>query len=124
MSVPLHFVAPPLGFSEFVDFSLNDVEGAEGLYTLRADRDAAVRLFVIDAAIHLPHYLPVLSDEQGATIGLTSADDASVLVVVNPTDDVTTVNLLAPIVLNTKTGSTSQFILDDTSWSVREPLRA
>jgi flagellar assembly factor FliW len=124
VSVPLHFVAPPLGFSDLVDFSLNDVEGAEGLYSMRADSDDAVRLFVIDAALHLPQYLPELTDEQGATIGLTTAEDASVLVVVNPTDDVTTVNLLAPIVINTKTGDTSQFILDDTSWSVREPLRA
>jgi flagellar assembly factor FliW len=124
VSVPLHFVAPPLGFSELVDFSLNDVEGADGLYALRADSGAGVRLYVIDAAVHLPQYLPVISDEQSATIGLTSSEDASVLVVANPAEDGTTVNLLAPIVINTATGSTNQFILEDDTWSVREPLRA
>ncbi|MCU1407902.1 MAG: flagellar assembly protein FliW [Glaciihabitans sp.] len=122
MSAPLTFVTPPLGFSPLIDFSLNEVDGADGLYSLTANQDADVRIFVIDAAVHLADYLPVISDEQRDSLALASADDASVLVVVNPTSDVTTVNLLAPIVVNTLTGNAQQFILENQDWSIQEPL--
>lgn len=123
MSAPLRFVSPPLGFEPLVDFSLDDIEGAQGLYALKSVSADDVRLFVIDAALHLPLYSPTISDEQSESIGLVHAGEAAVLVVVNPSDDQTTVNLMAPIVVNTKTGQCHQFILEDQGWPLRAPLR-
>ena len=122
MSAPLTFVSPPLGFEPLVDFSLDNIEGANGLYALKAVGAGDLRIFVIDAAVHLPAYAPTISDEQGESIGLASPDEASVLVVVNPTEEPTTVNLMAPIVVNNRTGQAHQFILDDQGWPIREPL--
>ncbi|MET0843289.1 MAG: flagellar assembly protein FliW, partial [Mycetocola sp.] len=49
--------------------------------------------------------------------------DASVLVVINPgEDEATTVNLLAPIVLNRATGGCAQLILEGQDWPLRAQL--
>jgi len=124
MSAPLNFIESPLGLEPLVDFALNGIDGAAGLYSLTSETNAAVRLFVVDAAVHLPDYSPTLSDEQTENVGLTSADDASVLVIVTPGTEQTTVNLLAPIVVNMVTGRARQFILEDQDWPLKAPLQA
>lgn len=49
-------------------------------------------------------------------------EDALVLVVVNPGDPGTTMNLLAPIVVNSATGTSAQVILDGQGWPLRAEL--
>lgn len=82
-----------------------------------------VRLFVLDAAVHLPDYSPVLDDEQTALLGLTDAADALLLVVANPAADGLTVNLLAPIVVNRRTSRAAQLILDGQDFPLRAVLQ-
>lgn len=120
----LAFIAPPPGFAPFVDFTLSDIDGAEGLYSLEATQDAGIRLFVLDAAVFLPDYTPVISDEQSAALGLATAEDAAVLVVANPSDEATTMNLMAPIVVNRATGVSAQVILEGQNWPLRAELAA
>ncbi|WP_213814907.1 flagellar assembly protein FliW [Glaciihabitans sp. dw_435] len=122
MSAPLTFLSSPLGLEPLVDFQLVDVDDAPGLFSLESGEGA--RLYVIDASLHLPDYTPTISEDQRDSLGLLSADDASVLVVVNPGDESTTVNLLAPIVLNTATGHARQFILEEQDWPLKAPLLA
>ena len=117
----LSFVAPPPGLAPLTDFSLNEIEGAAGLYSLQAADHPATRLFVLDAAIFLPNYTPAISSEQSNALSLTTPDDALVLVVVNPGES-TTVNLMAPIVVNARTGSCAQLILDDQDWPLHAEL--
>jgi flagellar assembly factor FliW len=124
MSVALTFVTPPPGFDPLTDFTLNPIEGAAGLYSLVAEVTADIRLYVVDAAVYLPHYTPVLSDEQVATLKLTTSDDALVLVVANPGASGTTVNLMAPIVVNAVTGDSAQLILDGQDWPLQAELGA
>lgn len=124
MSAAIKLVTPLVGFDALVEFELAPVEGADGLYALRSADDADVRLFLLDAAVHLPTYKPVLSDAQQDSLGLTSPAHAAVFVVVNPGKPETTVNLIAPIVVNTLTGEAAQFILDGQDWPLRAPLAA
>ena len=112
MSAALSFIAPPPGFAPLVDFTLDDIEGAQGLYALRSVEDNGMRLFVLDAGIFLPDYTPEISDEQAASLELENGDDALVLVVANPGESGTTMNLMAPIVVNSLNGRCAQFILD------------
>jgi len=119
----LTFVAPPPGLGELVDFSLDKIAGADGLYAMHASRDSALRLFLLDAQVHLPDYAPMLTDEQCAAVNVTTPEDALVLVVANPAEEGTTVNLLAPIVINASTGASAQFILEGQDYSLREELR-
>lgn len=122
MSATLTFIAPPPGLAPLVDFTLDDIEGAEGLYALRAKADANRRLFVLDAAVHLPDYTPVLSDEQCAALDVSTPENVLLLVIVNPSEAGTTVNLMAPIVVNATSGVCAQLILDDQDWPLRAEL--
>jgi flagellar assembly factor FliW len=124
MSVALTFTAPPPGLDPLVNFTLRSVPGAEGLYKLEANDNVDKRMFLLDAAVYLPAYHPVLSDGQAQSLGLVSANDAQVLVVANPGNGATTVNLLAPIVVNTATGSGAQCILEGQDWPLRAELGA
>jgi flagellar assembly factor FliW len=124
MSVALTFVTPPPGLAPLTDFSLDPVDGAIGLYSLIAGADRNVRLYVVDAGVYLPHYAPVITDEHAETLGLATADDAMVLVVATPAATGTTVNLMAPIVVNSSTGRSAQVILDGQDWPLQETLAA
>lgn len=122
MSAALTFVAPPPGLAPLVDFVLEEIDGAKGLYALHATHDRETRLFVLDAGVHLPHYTPVISDEQCAALDVAVPEDALVLVVANPGSTGTTMNLLAPIVVNASTGVSAQFILEGQDWPLRAEL--
>jgi flagellar assembly factor FliW len=124
LSVALSFVAPPPGFAPIVDFVLDEIEGAAGLYALRSAGNDGARLFVLDAGIFLPDYTPEISDEQAESLQLETADEAMVLVVANPGEGGTTMNLMAPIVVNAVTGRCAQFILDGEKWPIRAELVA
>nr|WP_223269512.1 flagellar assembly protein FliW [Frigoribacterium sp. ACAM 257] len=125
MTAPVAFVAPPFGLEPLVDFVLDEVKGAAGLFALRAtDASAEVRLYVLDAAVHLPDYSPVLTDEQTTGLDLHDAAEALLLVVATPAPSGMTVNLLAPIVVNTRTGQAAQLILEGQDWPLRAELAA
>lgn len=122
MSAALQFVAPPPGLAPHTEFVLSPVDGADGLFALRAVADADLRVFLVDPAVSLPGYAPVLTDEQAQALALDSADDALVLVVANPGADGVHVNLLAPVVVNTATGAAAQVILEGQDLPLRAPL--
>jgi flagellar assembly factor FliW len=124
VSVTVTFVAPPPGLEPLLDFDLETVDGAVGLYAMHATEDAQKRLYVLDAGIHLREYTPFISDEQCAVLDLTDPEDAMVLVVVNPAASGTTVNLMAPIVVNTTSGIGAQLILEGQDWPLRAELAA
>ena len=124
MSVSLRFVTPPPGLSPLLDFTLSEIDGADGLFRMQANRDQGVRLFVLDASVYLPTYAPVISDEDCSTLHIHQPEDALVLVVTNPSEDGTTVNLMAPIVVNAATGICAQIILDGQEWPLRAELSA
>lgn len=119
MSISLTFAVPPFGLSSAPVFTLTPVDGAEGLFTLVG---GSSRLFVLDAAVHLPSYAPELTDEQAAGLELTDPADAMLLVVANPGASGTTVNLLAPIVVNARTAVGAQLILEDQDLPLRAEL--
>jgi flagellar assembly factor FliW len=119
MSIDLTFAVPPFGLAPAAVFTLTPVEGADGLFTLVGD---GARLFVLDAAVHLPSYSPELTDEQAGGLELTSPEDAMLLVVANPGESGTTVNLLAPIVVNARTAAGAQLILEGQDLPLRAEL--
>lgn len=122
MSATLTFVAPPPGLAPHVEFALDEIDGAPGLHALRAADDAGVRLFVVDAAMYVPDYAPVFSEEQLSDVGAHTAGDADVLVVTMLDDEGPVVNLLAPLLVNASTGAAAQVILDGTDFPLRAHL--
>ncbi|WP_241974935.1 MULTISPECIES: flagellar assembly protein FliW [Cryobacterium] len=124
MNATLTFVSPPPGLAPLTEFALIEIPGAAGLFTLQSATDQRTRLFVLDASVYLPDYSPVISDDQAGSLELSDPADALVLVVTNPGESGTTVNLMAPIVVNSITGRCAQIILDGQDWPLRAELGA
>ncbi|SDQ50144.1 flagellar assembly protein FliW [Microbacterium sp. cf332] len=118
----LEFVTPPPGLAPHTSFSLDEIEGAGGLYALTAATDPAVRLFALDPSVVVDDYAPVISDGHVADLGLAGPEDARVLVVARMTDEGIGVNLLAPVVINRRTGVAAQVILEGQDLPVRAVL--
>jgi flagellar assembly factor FliW len=120
----LTFIAPPPGLEPLREFELTAVGGAAGLYTLQAVERPEIRIFAIDAGLHLTGYSPELPDDRAAELGVSRADEVLALVVVNPSPEGSTVNLLAPVLINRATGAALQLVLEDDSFPVRAELAA
>ena len=124
VTAALSFVSPPPGLAPLTEFSLPEIPGAVGLFTLQSADHQRTRLFVLDASVYLPDYSPVISDDHAASLDLTGPCDALLLVVTNPGENGTTVNLMAPIVVNAATGRSAQIILEGQDWPLRAELGA
>ncbi|MDN4613432.1 flagellar assembly protein FliW [Leifsonia sp. F6_8S_P_1B] len=120
----IRFVAPPPGLEPLAAFELDAVAGADGLYTLTAVERPEIRLFTLDAERHLPGYSPELPDDRAADLGISAPEEALLLVVVTPSAAGSTVNLLAPVIVNRATGAALQLVLDDDGLPVRAELAA
>lgn len=138
MSTPLafgelSFTAPMPGLEAAGGFALRGIDGAPGLYAMES-ASPRIRMFLADAAVYVPDYAPAIPHSSLEVLGLdrTGVDRngldqgvlATVLVVVNPTLEKTTVNLAAPIVLNPETGRCTQIVLDGAAYSLRAELSA
>ena len=124
MSGLVTFIAPPPGLSPLVDFDLEPVAEADGLYTLRSLEAPDIRLFVIDAPVYLPDYNPEMSVLQLESIGATESSEVRVLVVTTLSDDGPSANLMAPILMHATSGEATQVILDGEDWPLRMQLGA
>lgn len=124
MSAALTFVTPPPGLAPLVDFTLDEIIGAAGLYSLQSVDVPDRRMFVLDAAVYVPDYAPYLNDHECDVLTLERPEDAMVLVVSNTSEGHPTVNLLAPIVVNTKTAMCSQVILEGQDYPIKRQLTA
>jgi len=124
MITSLAFAVPPHGLAPHTRFDLRAIEGAAGLFSMQAQGGSGIRLFVLDAAVYLPDYSPVVSDQDCAGLDLHDAADALLFVVATPGDDGTTANLLAPIVVNAASGASAQVILEGQDWPLRWQLTA
>ncbi|MBT2485060.1 MULTISPECIES: flagellar assembly protein FliW [unclassified Microbacterium] len=122
MTAALAFVSPPPGFAPHVDFVLAPVDGADGLFAMRAVDDDALRLYLVDPQTVLSEYSPILTDEQVSDLALASPDEAMLLVVAHPSAAGVSVNLLAPVVVNRTTGAAAQVILEEQDYPLRAPL--
>jgi len=124
MSGLVTFIAPPPGLSPLVEFDLEPVDDADGLYTLRSLVAPDIRLFVIDAPVYLPDYHPEVSVQQLESIGASETGDVRVLVVTTLNDGGPSANLMAPIFMHATSGEATQVILDGADWPLRMPLGA
>jgi flagellar assembly factor FliW len=121
-NTPVTFTAPMPGFENARDFTLRSVEGAAGLYALESGSPGPVRLFLADAAVFAPSYAPPVPAATLDALDLKDGERPQVLVVLNHAPDATTVNLMAPIVLNPATRRCTQLVLDGREYPLRAVL--
>jgi flagellar assembly factor FliW len=121
----IDMVTPMPGFPGHQRFALVQLDDAGVLCSLQSVEDPALRFLVVAPAAFFPDYSPVIDDATVSTLGIESAEDAMVLLVVNPGDDAgsATANLLAPVVVNLTTRQGGQVVLDE-DLPIRAPLLA
>jgi flagellar assembly factor FliW len=121
----IEMVEPMLGFPDRTRFALVRLDESGVLCALRSVEDPSLRFLVVPPHVFFPDYAPVVDDASVEALGIESADDVLVLVVVNPGDSAAaaTANLLAPVLVNTVSRQGGQVVLSD-DLPVRAPLIA
>jgi len=112
------------GFPDSERYVLVELPEAPPLFLLKSIEQPGLEFVVAPPTMFFPEYAPTVDDASAERLGLTSADDALLLVVLTVGADVasTTANLLAPIVIHEKTRRAAQVVLSG-EWSLRAPLQ-
>ena len=125
VDVPEHIeLAVPLpGLAAHVHYSLTPLDEIGVLFALRSDDEPEVRLFVVTPQAFFPNYQPVLPHAVQEMLDLEGDEPVLLIVVCPPQGEYPpTANLLAPLVLNARTGHATQIVLDGSEWPLRAPL--
>jgi flagellar assembly factor FliW len=112
------------GFPDAHRFRLEPLDPTGTLFALRSVEQEGLRFLLLAPGTFFPGYAVELDDDTVGRLGLTTADDALVLLVVTPGEGVAsaTANLLAPVVVNQRTAVAAQVVLGDADLSVAAPL--
>ena len=118
----IELVAPMPGFPELSQFALVRLDEAGVLCALRSLDDPDVRFLVLPAAFFDDYSIDV-DDDTVEALGVADVSDVLALVVVNAgqAPGGATANLLAPVIINTRTNRGIQVVLDR-DLPVRAPL--
>jgi len=105
-------------------FQLVAVEKDSPFFLLRSVDELSVCFVLIDPFYFFPDYQVELPDQEQKELELHDFQDAAVFCILNMSKGLTnaTVNLMAPIVVNVKTGCAKQVILTDSKYDIRHPL--
>lgn len=125
--IPVIELAHPLpGFPREQRFALVRLDEDGVLMAFRSLEREDLQFVVVPPSPFYPDYAPEVGDDVVADLGIEDASDVLVLLVVHAGAGVadTTVNLRAPLVINTATRRASQVILDDADLPLAAPLMA
>jgi flagellar assembly factor FliW len=105
---------------------LVQLDDTGALYRLQSVLDPDLRLLVAASPVFFADYAPEIDDETASKIGLEDAADALVLLVVTVGGSAaeSTANLLAPIVLNSRTRQAAQVLQESAELPLKAPLIA
>lgn len=110
--------------SQYKEFALLPVENNNLFYLLQSVTNAEICFVLINPFLLFPHYAFDLPAEDKTKLQITAPEQVAVFSIVNASQGLkqATVNLLAPIVVNTKNKLARQVILNDSQYSIRQPL--
>jgi flagellar assembly factor FliW len=121
------FIMPVPGFPDARVFGLEAVEGQGGVLSILHSIDQPGLEFVVALPeAFFPDYAPEVDDTTAERLGLTTAEDALVLVILTVAEriELSTANLMAPVVINRHTGHAVQALLVTSGYDIRTPLVA
>lgn len=120
----IELVHPLPGFPHLQRFALVQLDGDGTLCSLRSLDDPDLRFLVVPPSHFFPDYAPVVGDDVVADLGIEDVAEVLVLVILTAGATLadTTANLLGPVVVNTRTLSACQVVLDDPSLSTAQPV--
>jgi flagellar assembly factor FliW len=120
----IDMVRPLVGFPDHERFALVQLDGASDLCSLISLDEPGLRFLVVPPTAFFPDYAPEVGDDVVADLGIESAADVLVLVVLNAGAGLhdTTANLAAPLLVNPVTQQAGQVVLDEAGLPVAAPL--
>lgn len=120
----IEMVRPMPGFPDHRRFALVQLDPGGDLCSLTSLDDPDLRFLVVPSAPFFPDYSPEVGDDVVAALGIESAADVLVLLVLNPGAGLhdTTANLAAPLLVNPTTRRAGQVVLDKPGLPVAAPL--
>ena len=111
-----------LGFPGQKEYALIQTGEGSGFYWLQSIDTPDLAFVVCDPRLFVADYrVPVKVDDL-ENIGLSTANDGQVFVIVNKVDDLLTGNLQGPLVINVVSRQARQLVLSDKRFSTRHPL--
>lgn len=113
-----------LGFPEYTRFALIRMNDEGLVYRLQSLENEAINFVVVPAMSFFPDYAPIVDDEVAERFNLAGGADVLLLLVVTlgTTFKESTVNLLAPLLLDPQARVAEQIIVENPDLSVRVPL--
>ena len=118
------FVEPMPGFPEHRRYALVQVDEDGVLCELTSLDDPELRFLVASPVPFFPDYAPEVGADVVELLDIADVGEMLVLLVLTAGASLadTTANLLAPVLVNTRTHRAAQVILDDSGLSVAAPL--
>lgn len=112
------------GFRELHDFALLPVEGNAALNYMQSIQQADICFILIDPFLVIDDYDIDISEDTITALEIDKISDIKLFSIMTITDSIKniTVNLAAPIVVNTTNGKARQEILSDSKYEVRYKL--
>ncbi len=113
------------GLEDYKQFNLVVLEENSPFYCLRCTGQPEIGLLLVNPFVAFRDYEFDLAEEAAAQLEIADREQVAVLCTVNTSKglDSATINLLAPIVVNTEKLMAKQVILNDRRYSLRAPLK-
>jgi flagellar assembly factor FliW len=112
------------GLEEYREFTLNPLGEGSPFCFLQAVRQREIGLLLVNPYVFYDKYDFDLNEETAGQLKIDDENQVAVLCTVNTSRgfEAATVNLLAPIVINTERLLAKQVVLNDRKYSLRTPL--
>lgn len=113
-----------LGFEDYNEFIIKDVEENDVFKILEAKDDRGLSLAILSPFDVEEDYKVELSEETIENLGIESEEDVIIYTTVTLNSDMTktTTNLRAPIVINQKNCLAEQIILCEEKYKIKHPV--
>jgi len=105
-------------------FAITALSEGTPFFLLQSLQDDDIGFILLNPFALFPDYEFELPDQEAEILGCETPEQVAVFCIVNASRGLknATVNLLAPVVFNTATGMARQVVLNDKSYSTRQPL--
>jgi len=112
------------GLEQYKKYALLQFEESYPIVWLQSIEDTGICLPVLDTFSVLPDYVFDIDESDVKALKLNDPEELHVVSVVVIPDDIQgmTVNLAAPIIINTLTGKAKQVVLSGSEYNVRAPV--
>lgn len=118
----LNFPKGILGFPAYTRYVLLETGEDSSFWWLQSVDAADLAFVVTDPTLFVPTYRVPIRHEQVSEMGLSSLDEAQVLVIVNKRGHTLTGNLQGPLIVNMNDLTGVQLVLSDRRYTTRVPL--